>query len=83
MNHRRPSLIGEASDPVSLADPPFVRAAAGHFASRTYRFFLRIRDVRSIPAYIPRIARALRADEDCVWDLFVQYFRGVDEPWRA
>jgi hypothetical protein len=36
-----------------------------------------------IAPHIPRIARSLRADEDYVWDMFVHYVRGVDEPWRA
>jgi hypothetical protein len=85
MTRRRLSVIGEAMDPVPPEDDEggLVRVADGLFASRAYGFFLKIRDVRAIPAYIPRIARALRADEDRVWDMFVQYVRGVDEPWRA
>lgn len=82
MTQRR-SVIGAARPPVRLDDPPSVRTAEGKFASRVYGFFLRIRDVRAIPAHIPRIARALKADEDRVWHLFFKYMRGADEPWRA
>jgi hypothetical protein len=84
MNGRhRTSIIGEASEPLSLDDDPRIRAVEGRFASRVYRCFLRLHEARVIAPQIPRIARSLGADEDCVWDLFVHYFRGVDEPWRA
>lgn len=82
MTQRR-SVIGEAMASLNLDDPPSVRTAEGKFASRAYGFFLRIHDVRAIPAHIPRIARALKAEEDRVWHLFFKYMRGADEPWRA
>jgi hypothetical protein len=84
MTHR-PSVIGEASDPVKPEEDEggLVRAAEGLFASRVYRCFLRFPEARLIAPNIPRIARSLRADEDCVWDLFVHYIRGADERWRA
>jgi hypothetical protein len=82
---RRPSIIGEASGPVKPEEDAggLVRAAEGLFASRVYRCFLRFPEARLIAPHIPRIARSLRADEDCVWELFVLYVRGADEPWRA
>lgn len=82
---RRLSVIGEAMDPVKPEEDAggIVRAADGWFARRTYRFFLKIQDVRAIPKYIPRIARSLGADEDYVWDMFFKYMRGGDEPWCA
>lgn len=90
MNRRRrplprPSLIGEAQEPLTGddAESMFVRAAEGEFASRVYRYFLVFSKGCFIAPHIRGIARLLRADEDCVWDLFVQYMRGADEPWRA
>ncbi len=80
---RRPSLLGEALPPLTFKDDPRIRAVEGRFASRVYRFFLRIPEARLIAPHIPRIARSLRADEDCIADLFAKYVRGADEPWRA
>ena len=79
----RSSIIGEASEPLRLDDDPRIRAVEGRFAARVYRFFLRFPEARLIAPQIPRIARSLRADEDCVWDLFAKYVRGVDDPWRS
>ena len=73
-------LFGEAPDPPSDA---LTLAEAGLLASRVYGFFLEIRAIRAIPPQIPWIAREVDVDEDHVWDLFVWFFRGVDEPWRA
>lgn len=82
---KRRSIIGEASEPLRAEDDPggLVRIAEGLFASRAYRCFLVFPDARMIAPHISRIARSLRADEDCVWDMFVHYIRGANEPWRA
>ena len=82
---KRHSVIGEAPEPLRAEDDPggLVRAAEGLFAARTYRCFMVFPDARLIAPHVPRIARSLRADEDCVWDMFVHYIRGAGEPWRA
>jgi hypothetical protein len=81
----QPHLFGEASDPVKPEEDRLGLVAAGCllFTRRVFRFFRRFAEPRMIPAFIPRIAQALGADEDPVWEEFVRYTRRLDEPWQA
>jgi hypothetical protein len=82
MTTARRSLLGVAPPKVDYDPDREGVTPEGRLTARVFRRFQRCRSC-AIPAQIPRIARAMHAEEDRVWHLFGHYLRGFREPWNA